>query len=90
MLMHEIARGGCTDTVRESALKTDSEKKLPSRTGDSNPRQYYAWLFTKTLYQLGCFGPNKTKAKDFEALFLICCVRFFKRLFTYVVQGSLV
>ena len=27
MLMHVIAHGGCTDTVRESALKADSEQK---------------------------------------------------------------
>ena len=52
MLMHAIAHGGCTDTVRESALKVDSGRKIPCRTGDSNPRQYCAWLFSQTLYQL--------------------------------------
>ena len=30
----------CTDTVRESALKVDSGRKIPCRTRDSNPRQY--------------------------------------------------
>ena len=30
---------GCTDTVRESALKIDSGKKIPCRTGGSNLRQ---------------------------------------------------
>ena len=30
---------GCTDTVRESALKDDSGRKIPCRTGDSNLRQ---------------------------------------------------
>ena len=36
MLMHAIAHGGCTDTVRESALETDSRRKVPCRTEDSN------------------------------------------------------
>ena len=30
---------GCTDTVRESALKVDSGRKIPCRTGESNLRQ---------------------------------------------------
>ena len=33
MLMHAIANGGCTDTVRESALKADSGRNIPFRTG---------------------------------------------------------
>ena len=41
MLMYAIARGGCTDTVRESALKADSGRKIPCCTGDSNPRWYF-------------------------------------------------
>ena len=48
ILMHAIAHGGCTDTERESALKVDSGRKIPCRTGDSNPRQYCAWLFNRT------------------------------------------
>ena len=28
MLMHVIVRGGCTNTVRESALKVDSVRKI--------------------------------------------------------------
>ena len=36
MLMPAIAYGGCTDTVRESALEVDSGRKIPCRTGDSN------------------------------------------------------
>ena len=27
-------------------------RKIPCRIGDSNPRQYCAWLFSRTLYQL--------------------------------------
>ena len=52
MSMHAIAHGGCTDTVRESAPKVDSGRIIPCRTRDSNPRQYCAWLFGRTLYQL--------------------------------------
>ena len=34
MLMHAIANGRCTDTVRESALKADSGRKIPCPTGE--------------------------------------------------------
>ena len=40
---------GCTDTVRESALKVDSWRKIPCRTGKSNLRQRRAG---PTVYQL--------------------------------------
>ena len=40
---------GCTDTVRESALKVDSGRKIPCRTGESNLRRQHADLM---LYQL--------------------------------------
>ena len=40
---------GCTDTVRESALKADSGGKIPCRTGESNLRQRQAG---PVLYQL--------------------------------------
>ena len=33
---------GCTDTVRESALKVDSGRKIPCRAGESNLRQQRA------------------------------------------------
>ena len=57
MLMHAIARGGCTDTVRESALKGDSGRKILCCTEDLNPCQYCAWLFSLMLYQLSCSCP---------------------------------
>ena len=38
MLMHTIAHVCCTDTVRQCALKADFGRKIPCRTGDSNPR----------------------------------------------------
>ena len=39
----------CMDTIRESALKVDSERKIPCRTGESNLRKRRAG---PTLYQL--------------------------------------
>ena len=57
ILMHAIAHGGCTDTVRESALKVDSGRKNRCHTGDSNPRQYCACLFSRTLYPLSYCRP---------------------------------
>ena len=52
VLVHTIAHWGCTDTVKESALKVDFWRKILCRTGESNPRQYCAWLFGPTLYKL--------------------------------------
>ena len=62
MLMPAIAHGGCTDTVRESALKADSGIKIPCRTGDwnPNPRQNCARLFSRMLYQLSYSRPDYT------------------------------
>ena len=51
-LMHVIAHGGCTDTVRESAQEVDSGRNIPCRTGDSNQCRYCAWRFSRTLYPL--------------------------------------
>ena len=39
MLMHAIAHGGVRTHVRESALKVDSPRKIPCRTGELNLRQ---------------------------------------------------
>ena len=39
MLMHTIAHGGVRTHVRGSALKVDSGRKIPCRTGESNLRQ---------------------------------------------------
>ena len=36
--------GGCTDTVRWSALEVDSGKKIPCRSGESNLPQWCAGL----------------------------------------------
>ena len=37
--MHAIAHGGVRTRVRASALKVDSGRKIPCRTGESNLRQ---------------------------------------------------
>ena len=47
---------GCVDTVRESAVKVDSGRKIPCRTGESNLRQHRAGPM---LYQLSYIpSPN--------------------------------
>ena len=53
--MHTTAHG-CTETVRESALKVDSGRKIPSRTGELNLRQRSAG---STLYRLSCIPALK-------------------------------
>ena len=58
MLMHAIAHGGCVDTVRESALKVDSGRKIPCHTRDFNLCWYCAWLFSQTLYPLSYPWPR--------------------------------
>ena len=53
---------GCTDTVRESALQVDLEKKIPCRTGESNLRRRRAG---STLYQLSYIPiPHCTYMRD--------------------------
>ena len=42
MLMHAIAHGGRRDTMRESALKVDSGRKIPCHTTELNLRQQRA------------------------------------------------
>ena len=46
---------GCTDTVRESALKSDSGRKIPCLTGESNLRWQRA---RPMLYQLSYIPPQ--------------------------------
>ena len=52
MLVHEVAYEGCTDTVSESALKVDSGRKIPCRSGESNPskRCVYSALYQHELH----------------------------------------
>ena len=69
-LMHTITHGGCTNIVRESALKADSGRKDPRRTGESNPRQYGAWLVGSLLHHL--IGPipisTKHRSRTFKVM----------------------
>ena len=39
MIMRAISHGGYSDTVRQSALKVNSWRKIPCRTGESNQPQ---------------------------------------------------
>ena len=56
MLMHAIARGAVGIYVKESALKVDSRRKIPRRTGESNLRHRRA---DPTLYQLSYIPETK-------------------------------
>ena len=65
------------------ALDGDSGRKIPCRIWDSNPRQYCAWLLSRTLYQLSCFHPcsfslmhgnDLPKTDDIELPFKDCTV----------------
>ena len=58
-LTHAIAHGGCTDTVRESALVVDCVRKNFCCTGDSNLHQYCAWLLSWAFYQLSYPRPSR-------------------------------
>ena len=40
----------CTDTVRESALKVDTRRNIPCRTGESNLPQRMSYLPTQASY----------------------------------------
>ena len=51
MLMHVIAHGGCTDTVRESALEVDSGRKIPLPNLGLEP-SVLRLEFRRTLYPL--------------------------------------
>ena len=52
----------CTDTFREFALKVDSGRKIPCRTGQSNLRQRRAG---PTFYQLS-YTPNHNRRRSFS------------------------
>ena len=58
MIIDAIAHTGCSDTERESALKVDAGKKVPSRTWESNLRQRHDGPM---LYQLRYISKLKTR-----------------------------
>ena len=43
---------GAVQTPKECALKAESGRKIPCRTGESNRIQYCVWLFNPALYQM--------------------------------------
>ena len=57
-LIHAVALYQCLYTVRESALKVDSGRKIPCRLWESNLCQYCRWYFGLTLYQLNYPAPG--------------------------------
>ena len=59
MLMHVIAHGGCTDTVRESALKADSgRKKIPCRTRGLEPASVLRQAFQSDALPTELLAPR--------------------------------
>ena len=55
MLSH--AHRGCTNTVRESALKVDSGRKIPCCIRDLNPHQHCTWLFSQSSTNSAILAP---------------------------------
>ena len=51
-------------TVRESAVKADSGRKIHCCAGESNSRHYHAWLFVPMLYQMSHFIFIATDPRD--------------------------
>ena len=56
----DCTRGLYGHRTRVSAGSWLWERKIPCRTGDSNPRLYCARLFSRTLYQLNYFGSQNS------------------------------
>ena len=69
---------GCTDAVRESALKVDSWRKIPCCTGESKLRQRRAG---PTLYQLS-YIPNPPQMDKKHKLNGILSLKYDKRSFS--------
>ena len=72
------AHWGCTDTVRESALKVDSRRKIPCWTRDSNLHQCHTCLFIQMIYQVSYpHSSNPLDCSQLEHLhaWLICTLQ---------------
>ena len=83
MLMQAIVHGGCTDTVRESALEVDFAREIPCRIGDSNPRQYCGWLLSRTLCHVNYSHPYTRRER---CVLISCCCCFLQgRAYSFVV-----
>ena len=70
MFMHAIAYGECANTVRESALKAVSGRKIPCRTGELNLPQRRAG---PTLYQLSYIPTSFCNLDEYTSI-LVCRV----------------
>ena len=68
--MHAIAHGGYTDTVRESALKIYSGRKISCCTGESNLRRQRAGPM---LYQLSYMKKKKKKEEKEKRMWVAIC-----------------
>ena len=51
------AHGGCTNSIKESALKADSRTKILATHRESNMCQYCTWLFTPLFTNWATFCP---------------------------------
>ena len=81
---------GCTDTLKESALKVDSGRKIPCRTWESNLCQRRA---SPMLYQLSYIPTQVTKCGLFCVWYLSHRVSTIRRgvlvgRFVYVLQAG--
>ena len=69
---------GCTDTVRESALKVDCGRKIPCRTGESNLRLQRAgpMLYRLSYIPTLRFGDQQKLMPSFVSILItgITCV----------------
>ena len=80
MLMHAIALGGCTDSVRESALEAEGKKRkenILAAPGIRTRVSIAPWLFIRTLYQLSCPRPfsHLVAYRDFHFIIFIIVTR---------------
>ena len=63
----DTAHGDCMDIVRESALEVDCGRKIPCRTGDSNPRQYCTLAFQSDSLPSDVFPPQNAHDMNSES-----------------------
>ena len=60
-IVRVIAHGGCTNTVREFALTVDSGRENLCRSGESEMREYRAWLFSRRVWGLNDIPARKNR-----------------------------
>ena len=86
------AHGDCTDIVRESAPEVDSGRKVPRRTGDTDPRQYCTWLFSRSLYlllfPLGNLRANSVKVRLLSSASSMWTIPSLKLFFFFLIIYS--